>query len=231
MLLSENEAIPWNYFRYMGIHSTCMWEGCPWLKKVSLLLAVWSCGSCILRKHMHFNTLSGIQLLCMCARYRYSVFVSASLLITFITLSGTLLRALHKVRDLAACTEPNSRCFHDVQRWFHKLLFQGLLPVDIETLEAQFSAVCHDPIAPQIRDTLPASEFTAEVRPRKAQHALLTWAGELLHAWTSQYTPTASHERGIIPVIYVLCMTCCSVLVVQLYAMRPFVPLLTTFRG
>jgi hypothetical protein len=151
------------------------------------------------------------------------VFVSASLLITFITLSGTLLRALHKVRDLAACTEANSRCFHDVQRWFHKLLFQGLLPVDIEILEAQFSAVCHDPIAPQIRDALPSTDFTAEVRPRKLQYARLTWADELLQAWTSQYTRTASQKRGILPVIYVLCMACRSVLVV-LYAVCPTFP-------
>ena len=78
---------------------------------------------------------------------RYSVFVSASLLLTFITLSAALLRTLHWVRVVAACTEEDSQCLHDLQRWFYTHFVKGLIKVDIEPLELHFSGLC-DQLAP-----------------------------------------------------------------------------------
>ena len=73
---------------------------------------------------------------------RYSVFVSASLLLTFITLSAALLRTLRWVRVVAACTEEDSQCLHDLQRWFYTHFAKGLVKVDIEALELQFLGLC-----------------------------------------------------------------------------------------
>lgn len=98
------------------------------------------------------------------------MFVSASLMLTFITLSSALLLTLQWVRDLAECTEAESRCLHDVQRWFYKRLVKGLVKVDIETLELQFSGLCdvvgqgsNSTTGTQIRDRLSSNFVTADV--------------------------------------------------------------------
>lgn len=73
---------------------------------------------------------------------RYSIFVGASLLITFVTLSASLLRTLHLVHDLAACSRPDSKCLYDVQRYVYKRLVRNFVKVDAETLELQATGVC-----------------------------------------------------------------------------------------
>jgi hypothetical protein len=102
---------------------------------------------------------------------RYSVFVSASLLISFFTLTASLLRALKWVRNLAECTEENSQCYEKVQRWFFKRLVKGLVPVDLDALELQFAEACetfrgNTTIFSEFQDNLPAFEpaFATEVR-------------------------------------------------------------------
>ena len=75
---------------------------------------------------------------------RYSVFVSASLLLTFITLSAALLRMLRWVRVVADCTDEDSECLRDVQRWFYTHVVRGLVSVDVEVLEQQFSGLCDE---------------------------------------------------------------------------------------
>ena len=95
--------------------------------------------------------------------------MSASLLLTFVTLSATLLRMLRWVRVLADCTEPESECPHDVQRWFYKHVVRGLVRVDVEVLEQHFSAVCDEltrafnATAP-IQETLTSSFPSSNVR-------------------------------------------------------------------
>ena len=73
---------------------------------------------------------------------RYSVFVGASLLLTFVTLSAALLRMLRWVRVLADCTDAESQCLRDVQRWFYTHVVRGLVSVDAEVLEAQAAGLC-----------------------------------------------------------------------------------------
>ena len=70
------------------------------------------------------------------------MFVGCSLLLTFITLSASLLRALHLVHRLAACSHAESRCLYDVQRFAYRRLVQGFVRVDVETLELQAAGVC-----------------------------------------------------------------------------------------
>jgi hypothetical protein len=97
------------------------------------------------------------------------VFVSASLLITFITLTATFLRTLQWVGALADCTEKNSQCLYDVQRWFYVTLVEGLVQVDIETLELQHTGSCSQvtqgtsAIAALGHEPLPANSSIAEV--------------------------------------------------------------------
>ena len=73
---------------------------------------------------------------------RYSVFVGCSLLLTFITLSASLVRALHLVHRLAACSDEESKCLYDVQRFVYKRLVKSYVRVDSETLELQATGVC-----------------------------------------------------------------------------------------
>lgn len=75
---------------------------------------------------------------------RYSVFVGASLLLTFVTLSAALLRMLRWVHVLADCTDAESRCLRDVQRWFYTRFMKDFVRVDTGVLELQFSGICDD---------------------------------------------------------------------------------------
>lgn len=70
------------------------------------------------------------------------MFVGASLLVTFITLTAALLRALKQVRRLASCSEADSTCLYDVQRFVYKRLVRNFVKVDAETLELQATGLC-----------------------------------------------------------------------------------------
>lgn len=70
------------------------------------------------------------------------MFLGASLLLTFITLSAALLRALHLVHQLADCSEAESKCLYKVQRFLYRRLVRGFVNVDAETLELQATGVC-----------------------------------------------------------------------------------------
>lgn len=54
------------------------------------------------------------------------MFFSAALLVTFVTVTASALRALYYVRYVASCTDRDSRCLDDVVRWLYKNLLQGL---------------------------------------------------------------------------------------------------------
>lgn len=85
------------------------------------------------------------------------MFVSASLLVTFITLTAVFLRMMHWVWQLADCTEEGSTCLHDVQLWFYRRVVQGLeglVMVDAKTLELQRSGACGPAaLETQVNDT------------------------------------------------------------------------------
>lgn len=101
---------------------------------------------------------------------RYSVFVGASLLVTIITLSAALLRALQQVCRLAACSEAEGTCLYDVQRFVYKRLVRTFAKMDAETLELQATGLCRafstgnsssiDPLDRGLQTNL----ITAEVR-------------------------------------------------------------------
>ena len=56
---------------------------------------------------------------------RYSMFFTASLLVTLLTLTAAMLRALTLVRFAAACTQVNSTCLVSIQTWLYDHLLQG----------------------------------------------------------------------------------------------------------
>jgi hypothetical protein len=137
-------------------------------------------------------------------RYRYSVFVSASLLITFITLTAAFLRTLQWVGTLADCTQENSQCLYDVQRWFYVTLVEGLVQMDIETLELQRTGSCSQvtqgtsAIAAFGHEPLPANSSVAEVchvssNFKDLQLATVGWS--IKHA-RIRCSTSGTHARG-----------------------------------
>lgn len=113
------------------------------------------------------------------------MFVSASLMLTFITLTAALLRTLQWVRMLADCTDDDSQCLHDLQRWFYTRLVQGLVKVDIQTLELQFSGACNvftqdHTTASQLQGALASNVFTSEVSLPSLFYSVLLYVRVLL---------------------------------------------------
>eukprot|EP00892_Ulva_mutabilis_P009432 jgi/Ulvmu1/6861/UM031_0066.1 len=74
--------------------------------------------------------------------FRYSVFMSASLWITAVTTTSSLLRAGSAVINLSECTLEGSSCLRDVQRWVYDRFLKSLVRVDADILELQGSGVC-----------------------------------------------------------------------------------------
>eukprot|EP00892_Ulva_mutabilis_P002674 jgi/Ulvmu1/12407/UM009_0056.1 len=74
--------------------------------------------------------------------FRYSVFMSASLLIAAVTTTSSLLRAGSVVIDLSECTLEGSTCLRNVQRWLYERFLQSLVRVEPAALELQADGVC-----------------------------------------------------------------------------------------
>lgn len=73
---------------------------------------------------------------------RYSVFMSASLFITAVTTTSSLLRASSFVIDLSECTHEDSECLRDVQRWVYNRFLKSLVRIDVDVLDLQDSPLC-----------------------------------------------------------------------------------------
>jgi hypothetical protein len=56
------------------------------------------------------------------------MFFTAALLVTFITLTASLLRSFHNVRYLASCTLEDSHCMQDVSGWLYRNVVKCVLP-------------------------------------------------------------------------------------------------------
>lgn len=89
------------------------------------------------------------------------MFVSASLLVTFLTLTAALQLALWRVRFLADCTQQDSQCLSDVRLWVYEHLLQSFVQVDLNTLKLQVPPIsCKFIEYPIHRDTNePSDEF------------------------------------------------------------------------
>jgi hypothetical protein len=72
------------------------------------------------------------------------VFVVASLLVTFIALTAALLRALQLMRQLATCTDAESKCLFNVQRFVYMRFMRHFVKVDMDLLEIQATGICQD---------------------------------------------------------------------------------------
>jgi hypothetical protein len=68
--------------------------------------------------------------------------VLGSLLVTFIALSATFLRALHLMHRLAECSEAESKCLYNAQRFVYKRFLRHFVKVDVELLELQATGAC-----------------------------------------------------------------------------------------
>ena len=73
---------------------------------------------------------------------RYSAFFSASLLIAAITTTSALMRAAKTVVDLSDCTDADSECLRDAQRWVYDRFLRSLVRIDAAVFEAQASGAC-----------------------------------------------------------------------------------------
>lgn len=73
---------------------------------------------------------------------RYSAFFSASLLIAAITTTSALMRAAKTVVDLSECTDADSECLRDAQRWVYDRFLRSLVRIDASVFEAQASGAC-----------------------------------------------------------------------------------------
>ena len=96
------------------------------------------------------------------------MFVSASLLVTFIINTAALMRALHWVRELAACTDAGSTCLFDVQVWLYNLILSDFVRVDPITLELWARGLCEEVASSSVallEARLPANLLTTDVRP------------------------------------------------------------------
>lgn len=96
------------------------------------------------------------------------MFISASLLVTFITLTASFLRALSWVRNVADCSDQDSECLYRVQRWLYKHIVESFVGLDPDAFELQASGVCQAALASEeapetLRSTLGVNIITAEV--------------------------------------------------------------------
>lgn len=103
--------------------------------------------------------------------HRYSMFISASLLVTFFTLTASFLRTLKWVRSVADCSKKDSECLYLIQRWLYEHVVESFVGVDPDVIELQASGVCQAALANEntldaLRNTLGSNIITVEV-PRQ----------------------------------------------------------------
>lgn len=70
------------------------------------------------------------------------MFVSASLLVTFVILTAVFLQALHRVKQIAECTDTDSSCLRKAQTWIYENMLKG--PVDPVAMTVRATGVCDD---------------------------------------------------------------------------------------
>jgi hypothetical protein len=117
--------------------------------------------------------------------------VVASLLVTFIALTAALLRALQLMRQLATCTDAESKCLYNVQRFVYMRFMRHFVKVDMDLLEIQATGICQDfassggiSLQNVIEQDLGSSNvITAEVRITPPVNLtachLIRWAGTM----------------------------------------------------
>lgn len=81
------------------------------------------------------------------------MFVSASLLVTFITLTASLLAALQWVHNVADCSNESSQCLYRIQKWLYRHVVESFVGLDPDSLELEatvpYFSICSLSVIPE----------------------------------------------------------------------------------